>query len=249
MPSGTAVCLMEKNRPRRSTGACSPSTMAAAGLVSPYAAPMAIAAGSSIHVPPIATATRPRPAAAIAHWLVRTGPIPATRPPATRREVIAQREHRPTSGRTRAAGGRSRGATSGASTEGTVSATVTRSWAPRVTASASSGRPPAPRSDLSEANVTDRVVGALAQDDVGAFARRQDVLEQVAQVDAGPDVVGHFARLRVAQVPVMVEVGGGILEDARLQRQEAVDVPGLDVLDGRIDVDGEVEEVRDDHRR
>src|SRR5690606_17496413 len=204
---------------------------------------MTMAAGSSIQAPPSATATRPRPAAALAHWLVRTGPMPAIRLPATRPEPLAQAQHRPTNTPTPAAGAPSSGATAGASTAGTVSATVTRSWAPRVTASARSGRPPAPRSDLSEADVTDRVVAALAQDHVGAFARGQDVLAQVQQVDAGPDVVGDLARLRLAQVAVVVEVGRRILEDALLQREEPVDVPRLDVLDGGVDVDGEVEEV------
>jgi hypothetical protein len=34
------------------------------------------------------------------------------------------------------------------------------------------------------------LLGALAQDEAGALAREQDVLEQVLLVDAGPDVEG-----------------------------------------------------------
>jgi hypothetical protein len=50
------------------------------------------------------------------------------------------------------------------------------------------------RSKLPERHFLDQVVGALAQDEIGARPRRQDVLAQVLQVDVRPKAFGDGAR-------------------------------------------------------
>ena len=94
-PIGTPVCLIEKNSPRRSGGACTPSSIEAVGLGSPYARPIAIGASSSSGASAGTDAAAPisRPAAeqTSAQRLIRTGPVRAARPPAARPENIATR--------------------------------------------------------------------------------------------------------------------------------------------------------------
>ena len=56
------------------------------------------------------------------------------------------------------------------------------------------------------------MIGTLAQHEVGARTRRQDVLAQVHQVDGVPNPRGRLARLLVGERRIAVEIGFGIAE-------------------------------------
>jgi hypothetical protein len=101
-----------------------------------------------------------------------------------------------------------------------------------------------PHAFLAESVAVDRMVGVLAQHQGGAGARRENVLDEVGPVDRMPDVAGREHRLLVGQRRVVMEVRLGVGERTCAHRQEARDVPTLDVLDAGVDVDREVEEVR-----
>src|SRR5690625_5402979 len=72
-------------------------------------------------------------------------------------------------------------------------------------------------------------------------------ISQVGAVDGAPDPQRGLAGLPVGQLRVTPEVGARIGEGGAPQRQEPLDVPALHVLTAGIDVDREVEEVRDRH--
>src|SRR5690349_20260494 len=103
-------------------------------------------------------------------------------------------------------------------------------------------------SDLAQQHALDRMIGALRQHDMGTFTRRQDVVAQIHAVDLGPDAMSRRARLVGPEILEMVEVGGRLLEDGPLQQQEALEVPGFDIRRARVEVDREVEEIRQDYR-
>ena len=89
------------------------------------------------------------------------------------------------------------------------------------------------------------MVGVLAQHQVGAGAGGGDVLDEVGLVDRVPDARGLVDGLVVGEGGVLAEVRRRVAEGGLAQAQEAVDVPALDVGQGGVDVDGEVEEVAD----
>ena len=93
------------------------------------------------------------------------------------------------------------------------------------------------------------MIAALFEDELGALARRADVLAQVDAVDRTPDLAGRGHGVSVGEPGVAVEIGPRILEDRGAQRQESIDVPRLDIGFVRVHVDREVEEIRDEHTR
>src|SRR5438128_5943782 len=96
-------------------------------------------------------------------------------------------------------------------------------------------------SKLSQRHFFDQVIGALAQDEVGAGPRRQDVLTQVLQVDVAPQALGDGARGIPRKLRIAVEEGVRVAEGGLAQAHETLDVPLVDQLLVGIDVDGEVE--------
>src|SRR5262249_9090732 len=73
----------------------------------------------------------------------------------------------------------------------------------------------------------DQMALDLLQDQVGALARRQDVLTQIEEIDARPDRGRGLDRLRVRQRRIAVKVRFGIAERGAAQGQEPVHVPAL----------------------
>src|SRR5262249_24379178 len=67
----------------------------------------------------------------------------------------------------------------------------------------------------------------LLQDQVGALARRQDVLAQIEEIDAPPDRRRGRDRLRVRQSRIAVKVRFRIAERGAAQSQKPIDVPAL----------------------
>ena len=63
--------------------------------------------------------------------------------------------------------------------------------------------------ELPQPDAVDDVIGALAQDEIGALAGGQHVLAQIDEVDRLPDAVGGLARLRVGERGIAMEIGRG----------------------------------------
>ena len=93
------------------------------------------------------------------------------------------------------------------------------------------------------------MVVALAQDQVGALARRQDVLVKIGEIDRGPDRVRCLHRLFFRQLRIAMEIGGRVLERGAAQAQEALDIPAPDRFLVGIEIDREIEEVGDEGLR
>src|SRR6266511_4494002 len=93
------------------------------------------------------------------------------------------------------------------------------------------------------------MIPALFQNQIGALAGGEDVLQQVDLVDLFPDGAGALARLLVREAGVTVEIGGRMAECGVAQGKETLDIPLADVLDLGIYIDGEVEEIGDEHSR
>src|SRR3954462_10428411 len=104
-------------------------------------------------------------------------------------------------------------------------------------------------SEFAQQDPPDLVVGGLMQHEAGPGAGRRDVVAQVRAVDLGPDADGGLGGLLVAEAGEAVEVGAAVLERGPAQGEEPVDVPLADVGLGRVDVDGEVEEVGEEDLR
>ena len=68
--------------------------------------------------------------------------------------------------------------------------------------------------DPAQENAAHPVIGALAQDKIGAWSRGQDVFAQVDQVDRVPDARRSCLRLFIAKGGIAVKIGFGILEGA-----------------------------------
>ena len=77
----------------------------------------------------------------------------------------------------------------------------------------------------------------LFNNEVGAFARRQDVLSKIHRVDGFPDLRGRLPRFRNSQVGIAMKVRRRILENGLLESQEAVYVPLPDMFFLRVDED------------
>jgi len=90
------------------------------------------------------------------------------------------------------------------------------------------------------------MVAALAQDEIGALPRRQNVLSQIDEIDRAPDRKPRRDRLLLRQRGVAVEIGGRVAERRLPEPQEALHVPALDQIVGGIDIDREIEEVGDE---
>ena len=86
---------------------------------------------------------------------------------------------------------------------------------------------------------------ALAQDQVGPVAGGLNVFAQVDQVDGVPNVVGGFVGFRIGQRAVAVEIGFRVLEGGFPEAEEALHIPVAQNLSFRIDIDGEIKEIRD----
>src|SRR3954451_9891649 len=81
------------------------------------------------------------------------------------------------------------------------------------------------RSQPAQRNLVDLMRLALEQDEIGARARRQDVLDEVGLVDPAPQAVRGLERLGLGQVGIFAEEGTGIAEGRLAQRHEALDIP------------------------
>src|SRR5689334_22186723 len=89
----------------------------------------------------------------------------------------------------------------------------------------------------------------LFENQLRAFASRQDVLSQVHRVDRLPDLPGRRDGVFVIQGRVAMEVRGRTLKYGLLKSQKPIDVPLLHVRLLRIEIDGKVEEVGDERSR
>ena len=63
-----------------------------------------------------------------------------------------------------------------------------------------------PGSELAEADAGDGVIWALLEDEMGALARRQDVLAKVDRVDGRPDAACRLDRFFRRQRGIPVEI-------------------------------------------
>ena len=90
----------------------------------------------------------------------------------------------------------------------------------------------------------DLVARDLLQDEVGALARRDDVLVQIDQIDARPDRRRGLDRFRVGRIRIAVEVRFRIAERCAAQSQKSVDVPRLEHVLVGVEIDREIEKIR-----
>jgi len=102
---------------------------------------------------------------------------------------------------------------------------------------------------LAQAQSVDGVVGVFAQYQGGPRPGGQDVLDQVGPVDGSPDVARRAGCLLIGQTGVVVEVRCRIGERTGSHRQKTFDVPLFNILDASVDVDREVEKIRDHQAR
>ena len=113
------------------------------------------------------------------------------------------------------------------------------------------GRPPRPprsqhddeESGLAQQDPAHTVLGVLGQDQGGPATGRSDVLAQVDQVDALPDLVRPSQGHVVGDLGEAPEVGARLGEGRVLESEEPVQVPAADVARVGVDVDREVDEV------
>src|SRR6476660_6368225 len=89
----------------------------------------------------------------------------------------------------------------------------------------------------------------LLNDQVGAFARGQNVFAEVDGINGFPNLNCGGDGFIDGESGVAVKVRGWILEYCVSQCQEAIDVPLTDVIFLRIDVNGKIEEIRDECAR
>ena len=119
------------------------------------------------------------------------------------------------------------------------------------------GRPPRPprsqhddeESGLAQQDPAHTVLGVLGQDQGGPATGRSDVLAQVDQVDALPDLVRPSQGHVVGDLGEAPEVGARLGEGRVLEGEEPVQVPAADVAGVGVDVDREVDEVAHRQRR
>lgn len=76
-----------------------------------------------------------------------------------------------------------------------------------------------------------------------ACTRGGDVFDEVGLIDARPESERHLGRFCIGQPGISVEIRVGTRKGARLELQEPVDIPILDVFGVGIDVDSEIEQV------
>ncbi len=88
---------------------------------------------------------------------------------------------------------------------------------------------------------------SLLQNQVGPEAGGEDVLLQVHQVDLIPHFVGKLHQLCFRVSGVSVEIGLRVAESSLLQLLEPFEVPFTKVALAGIHIDGEVEEIGDEH--
>src|SRR5690554_5960929 len=81
---------------------------------------------------------------------------------------------------------------------------------------------------LPEGHFLDQMIGALAQDEVGARTCGQDVFAQVLQVDVMPETFGDSDRCIVRKFGIAVKEGLRIPERRFAQPHEAFDIPLAD---------------------
>ena len=93
------------------------------------------------------------------------------------------------------------------------------------------------------------MLGVLGQDQGGPPSGGGDVLAQVDQVDALPDLVRSSQGHVVGDLGEAAEVGARLGEGRVLEGEEPVQVPAADVVRVGVDVDREVDEVAHRQRR
>src|SRR5262245_6815546 len=81
------------------------------------------------------------------------------------------------------------------------------------------------RLELSQADAVDDMVGALAQDEVGALAGGQHVFAQVHEIDRLPDAARGLLRLLLGERGIAVKIGSRIAKGGALEREEAGHIP------------------------
>src|SRR5437660_859858 len=79
----------------------------------------------------------------------------------------------------------------------------------------------------------------------GVRRRPQNILMQIDEINALPDRSGGFDRSFVGKGGVAVEIGSRVAECRSSQREETVDVPAQQDVLIRVQIDREVEKVRD----
>src|SRR5690606_1659833 len=102
---------------------------------------------------------------------------------------------------------------------------------------------------LPQGDIADAVIVALAQNGLRALARRQDVLAQIGKVDRSPDRIGRAHGFLVAQMRVTMKIGFRVLERRAAQAQETLDVPAADRFLVGIEIDREIEKIRNERLR
>ena len=104
-------------------------------------------------------------------------------------------------------------------------------------------------SGLAQQDPAHAVLGVLGQDQGGPPSGGGDVLAQVDQVDALPDLVRSSQGHVVGDLGEAAEVGARLGEGRVLEGEEPVQVPAADVIGVGVDVDREVDEVAHRQRR
>ena len=89
----------------------------------------------------------------------------------------------------------------------------------------------------------------IRENKIGSLARGLDVLSQIDAVDLAPDLRRDLHGFLDGESGVVVKIRRRVSERRLPKRQEALDVPALDVCFVRIHVNGEIKEVGDEHPR
>ena len=104
--------------------------------------------------------------------------------------------------------------------------------------------PPA-RLQLAQRDLFHQMVLGFLQDEVGALARRQDILMQIDEINATPDGSGGLSPPQSDSVSVTVEIGFRIAERRATQREKPIHIPIQQHVFVGIEIDREIEKIRD----
>src|SRR5688572_27913000 len=97
-----------------------------------------------------------------------------------------------------------------------------------------------------QAHATYAMIGILVEDQRRPIAGWKDVGFQVHKVDLSPDTATLGNRLLIGEAYITMEIRCRIAESCVAKGEEPCDVPLLDIDRIGIDIDGEVEIVRDE---
>src|SRR5690606_13758322 len=98
---------------------------------------------------------------------------------------------------------------------------------------------------LAQCYFLDQMISAFSKHQIRTWPRRENILAQVLQIDVRPKAFGNRQRRILRQLRIAMEEGFGVLERGFTQAHETVDVPLMDEILGSIDIDREIEEIRD----